>query len=175
MALLHRFVSILRKKRLRAVDGECVVHDERRQALCKITIGVPQREFFEERSKLVRKAQLRSSNRLAKLDPFLDAGGVMLVGGRLHTLGDALSSDTLYPAILPKNSRLSWLIATKIHKDTLHGGLHLCMAELRRSFWVISSRQLFRDLIHNCVRCFRFNSKPKHALMGDLPKARITP
>ncbi len=175
VALVYRFVSILRKKRPRAVDGEFVVHDERRLALCKITIGVQQREFFEERSKLVRKEQLSSSNRLAKLYPFLDEDGVMRVGGRLHALTDTLSQSTLYPAILPKKAHLSWLIATKIHKDTLHGGLHLCMAELRRSFWVISSRQLFRDLIHNCVRCFRFNSKPKHALMGDLPKARITP
>ena len=40
---------------------------------------------------------------------------------------------------------------------------------------VISIRQLFWEIIRGCTTCFRFNSKPRHALMGDLPKERVTP
>ena len=100
---------------------------------------------------------------------------MLRVGGRLHALRGELTNETICPAILPKKCRLSELLAHKVHTDNLHGGLQLCMGELRKSYWIISSRQLLRELIRNCVTCFRFNSRPKHALMGDLPRERITP
>ena len=155
---------------------ELILSTDRRRALLELTMASQQFDFPVEIACLMRGDQLARSNRLAKLHPFLDPDdGILKVGGRLHALSGSLSASTIYPAILSRRCRLSVLLGQKVHEESLHGGLQLCMGELRRSFWVISSRQMFRDLIRNCVRCFRHNSKPLHALMGDLPKERVTP
>jgi transposase InsO family protein len=51
----------------------------------------------------------------------------------------------------------------------------VCMAELRRNFWIISANALCRKVVSRCKGCFRFNSKPLSQLMADLPEERIVP
>lgn len=155
-----------------------VTRAERRWALNAFTVAAQEEEFVVELKCLrnVPKSQLPKSNRLVKLYPFVDEEDrVLRVGGRLQARAGSLAEETLYPAILPKKCRLANLLACQTHSRTLHGGLQLCMGELRRSFWVISSRQLFRKIISDCTTCYRYNSRPQHPLMGDLPAERITP
>ncbi len=176
ISLLKRMADVLMKRKPKFKICTFIRSHERRASLIHLTIDVQKIEFQEELATLRKGNQVSRNNRLAKLYPFVDPDdGILRVGGRLHARAHSLSQETLYPAILTKKSDLSYLLAYKVHRDTLHGGLHLCVAELRRSHWTISARKLCRELIRKCVRCFRFNSKPLHALMGDLPKKRITP
>ena len=176
VSMVQRFADVLMKRRSKFERRAFITSKERRASLAKLTISVQEFEFSEELTTLRKGVQVNKSNRLSKLYPFIDADdGVLRVGGRLHARSESLSQNTLYPAILTKHSPSSSLLAYNVHEQTLHGGLHMCIAELRRTYWIISSRQLFRELLRNCVICFRFNSKPLHALMGDLPKERITP
>jgi hypothetical protein len=82
--------------------------------------------------------------------------GILKVGGRL-AFGEKIEESARYPAILTKSCMLSTLLALDYHKHTMHGGLYLCLAELRRAFWVIAARTLMRQVIRNCVTCYRFN------------------
>ena len=176
---VKRFIATLRDGRMgsaRRNGRDIITSTDRRDSLRELTIASQQVDFSVELACILRGEQLVRSNRLAKLYPFLDPDdGVLRVGGRLQARVGTLANSTIYPAILTRKCRLSVLLGQKVHEETLHGGLQLCIAELRRTFWVISSRQMFRDLIRNCVTCFRHNSKPLHALMGDLPKERVTP
>ena len=176
LALVLRFVAVLRKQAKKIDLPVFITSNERRVVLARLTKAVQDVEFSEEIALLEKGCQLPRRNRLSTLYPFVDPDdGLLKVGGRLQARSGSLSDHTMYPAILPKKAHLSLMLATRVHRESMHGGLQLCIGELRRNFWVISSRQLFRELIRNCTTCFRYNSRPLHQLMGDLPRERVTP
>jgi transposase InsO family protein len=143
--------------------------------LRQIVKAVQEVEFPDEIETLNRGEQVHKKSKLFRLYPFIDpSDGVLKVGGRL-AFSEQIPDATRFPAILPKNCRLSTLIVEKYHKYTMHGGQHLCLAEIRGAFWIIAARTLVRNIIRNCVKCYRFNSRKTNPLMGDLPNERIQP
>ncbi|KAJ8974514.1 hypothetical protein NQ317_000316 [Molorchus minor] len=108
-----------------------------------------------------------------KLKPFLGEDGILRVGGRLYFSG--LSYDHKFPALLPRNHRLTELIIEKVHCQNLHVGLQTLQFLLSQKFWILSPRRAIRHVLSKCLKCFK--AKPTQTiqtpLMGDLPSQRV--
>ncbi|CAD7004709.1 unnamed protein product [Ceratitis capitata] len=113
---------------------------------------------------------MRSS--LVRLQPFLDAEGILRVGGRIKNA--SCSNDVRHPMILPKRSSLARLIAAELHITMLHAGPQMIQAAMQRRFWVPGIRSLVRGIYRHCVRCKRLNRNSQQQQMSDLPRSRVT-
>lgn len=146
---------------------------EIQNALNCLILSVQKFHYRQELNDLFKSGSVNSKSKLFALTPFLDVSGILRVGGRLkHSNFDDWKK---HPAVLPSNHHLSYLIAENEHKRLLHAGPQLLLASLRDRYWFISGRNLAKKIVHKCIRCFRFNAKNVQAIMGDLPKARVTP
>lgn len=98
----------------------------------------------------------------------------MRVGGRLAAAN--MSQEFKHPQILPAKNILTTLIISDIHIRNMHAGTQLTLHTLRQRFWVPNARNTIKQIIHRCVKCFRY-AKSNHArqIMGNLPSPRITP
>ena len=140
----------------------------------KLLVKQEQASFYkDEIASFKRRGNVGPSSNLKKVSPFLDGDGVLRVLSRL-THSD-LPSDARRPMILPHKAGLSKLLVVHIHNKLYHAGSGPVRAELQRHFWVTGSKTLIRRVIHDCVRCARFNTQPIFPLMGDLPAARVNP
>lgn len=132
-----------------------------------------QKYHFPEVAILHSGQEVPAKSSLFKLSPFLDANGLLRVGGRLrHAL---IHYDEKHPIILPKESALSKLIVSHVHIATLHGGTQLMLSYLRRTYWILSCRLLVKTHIYHCVKCRRFRASASVPIMADLPATRVTP
>jgi len=133
-----------------------------------------QQESFSEEIKDIASNQRNSTKikRLVSLNPFIDSGGVLRVGSRLRN--SEFDNDKKHPIILSAKHQFSRLIFKDEHLRLLHAPPQLLLSSTRGRFWVIGGRNLARQLVHNCVRCFRNKPRQAQNLMGDLPKARVS-
>ncbi|XP_011877909.1 PREDICTED: uncharacterized protein LOC105567569 [Vollenhovia emeryi] len=130
-------------------------------------------KYQGELATLKKGEPLPARSQLIKLSPFLDAKGILRVGGRLkHAL---LAYDQKHPIILPDDSHLSRLIVEACHRRILHGGAQLTLAAVRQEYWIPRGRALVKGHIGRCLPCLRWRAASPQPLMGDLPRARVTP
>ncbi|CAH2109315.1 unnamed protein product [Euphydryas editha] len=108
---------------------------------------------------------------LKALTPFLDANGVMRVGGRLQNASIPYTGQ--HPAILPKGSEITALIIREEHIKLLNAGQKLLLASLRQRFWIIDGLRTIKKIIYKCVTCFRMKAVAVTQLMGSLPAYRV--
>ncbi|XP_062530654.1 uncharacterized protein LOC119630128 [Bombyx mori] len=113
------------------------------------------------------------SNKLRRLNPFLDKDNNLRVGGRLHK--SILNFDSKHQLILPKKHHLTFLIIDNAHITNLHAGSQSVQHILFQRFWILSSRDIIRMRIHSCVRCFRARPAPLQPAMAPLPASRVRP
>ena len=134
VALCLRYIRCLRD-RVRKKQGS---HEEIRQlkvsdlksAECIIIRAVQKKAFKEEIAILQkmkqestdpdsrdfaqqRKVNMKTCSSLYKLDPFVDEGGILRVGGRLRRA--SLVDDIKFPIILPRDSHATKLVFTNLH------------------------------------------------------------
>ncbi|XP_055713132.1 uncharacterized protein LOC129807708 [Phlebotomus papatasi] len=110
-------------------------------------------------------------NPMRKLNPFLDSGGFLRVGGRLHHSSE--NFDLRHPIIIPKG-KLAELLGSREHHRLLHAGPQLTLASLRRKYWLLNGRNTVKKIIHLCITCIRAKPPKSDQLMGDLPSSRVT-
>ena len=95
------------------------------------------------------------------------------VGSRLsHPL---LEEDAKHPLILPADCHFTTLLIRDAHYRTLHSGVQLTLATLRRQYWIVKDRSEVKRIIRECTTCSRHAARVPTQLMGDLPKARVRP
>ena len=70
---------------------------------------------------------------------------------------------------------MSSIVVKNSHEKQLHCGVNSTIVHTRQRFWIIGVRQLARQYIANCIKCFRYNCRAQNQLMGDYPKERINP
>ncbi|XP_036150704.1 uncharacterized protein LOC105833904, partial [Monomorium pharaonis] len=129
--------------------------------------------FSHELKALQSNSPLPKTHAFSRLTAYIDAQGVIRVGGRLaHS---SLSPDGKHPAILPHHSHLTSLIIAHSHQRTLHGGTQLTLAHIRQTFWILGGRAPVKSYILKCVACARQRGIRAHQLMGQLPLSRATP
>lgn len=103
----------------------------------------------------------------------MDRKGILRVGGRLEKA--EMNYERRHPAIIPKRSRLAWLVMDSAHRVTLHGGVQLAMQTIRQKFWIPQLRDEMKSFIRNCVTCVRNKPLTQEQLMANLPADRVTP
>ena len=98
---------------------------------------------------------------------------LLRVGGRLaHSL---LEEDAKHPLILPAKCHFTTLIIQDAQQRTLHGGVQLTLATLRRQYWIMKGLAEVKKSIRACTTCSRHAARVSNQLMGELPKTRARP
>ncbi|UYV64470.1 hypothetical protein LAZ67_3000854 [Cordylochernes scorpioides] len=114
---------------------------------------------------------LSGKSPLLKLNPFLDKGGLLRVGGRLNNT--FLRSDQNHPIILSKAHYITQLVTRQYHDRLLHAGVQLTLSAIRGKYWIPSGRCLVKQTLFKCIKCARFRTMPVQQLMDNLPTSQI--
>lgn len=129
--------------------------------------------FNAERTALKGGKVISDKSKLIALNPFLDYRGIMRVGGRI---GKALVDfDRKHPMIVPKGTRLAWLLMRQAHRLCLHGGIQVQMQFLRRRFWIPQMRDELKKFSRDCITCIRNKPVTLEQIMAGLPADRVRP
>lgn len=144
---------------------------EHHSALLALTKREQEIAFQEEINKILTHKKLPKP--FQKLNIFIDPSGILRVGGRLHHSG--ILYDKKHPALLPRESRLTYLLIENIHLKYFHAGHHAVQFLLVQNFWVLSAKRAIRHVLSKCIKCFKTNPQPFQPLMGALPNPRVSP
>ncbi|XP_066907074.1 uncharacterized protein [Halyomorpha halys] len=121
--------------------------------------------------KLVQNNNKIQWNQLKYFQPFLDADGVLRVGGRLRNAN--LDYDAKHPIIIPGKSHFAKLLVDHYHRLHLHLEPSALQAVLHAQYWIGAARSLIRKRVFECLRCYKANKLPRPPLMGNLPSFRL--
>ncbi|XP_026476415.1 uncharacterized protein LOC113382070 [Ctenocephalides felis] len=113
-----------------------------------------------------------SLGKLKALNTFVDAEGLLRVGGRLDNAD--ISYDQKHSIILPKANLAIDIFIRSEHERLLHAGTQTTLANIRLKYWPIDGRNTVKCIIHKCVKCARFRATCAEQLIGSLPKDRVT-
>lgn len=110
---------------------------------------------------------------IRSLSPFLDAAGLIRVGGRLKNA--SYPYDKKHPILVPKNNILTKLILASEHIRNMHCGPSALLATVREKYWPISGKNAVKEIARKCIICFRNNAKNLQPMMAQLPAHRVDP
>ncbi|XP_070851577.1 uncharacterized protein [Drosophila suzukii] len=142
------------------------------QAARILCLQEAQKCFMEDRKLLTENKPLHSRSQLVKLSPIICKDSLLRVGGRLDN--SQLPADVKHPILLPKLNRITRMILEHEHTTNLHPGVSALFVIVRQKYWIFGARNLIRNLVHNCIKCFRQRKLTEHQFMADLPGIRIT-
>ncbi|XP_041452039.1 uncharacterized protein LOC121405436 [Drosophila obscura] len=172
VAYVLRFIQGTRAPKSGMLASSKMLKFEEIQAARILCLQTAQECFKEDRILLLENKPLRSRSQLLKLSPIVCKNGLLRVGGRLSN--SQLPADVKHPILLPKSHRITILILEHEHASNLHPGVSALFVIMRQKYWIFGARNLIRNLVHNCIRCFRQRNHTEHQFMADLPGIRIT-
>ncbi|UYV84240.1 hypothetical protein LAZ67_X001635 [Cordylochernes scorpioides] len=70
--------------------------------------------------------------------------------------------DESFDVLLPSAGKLSQLIIRDAHSRTLHGGVHLVLANLRQKYWILKAKNQIKKCIRDCLACCHYNRVTQH-------------
>ncbi|XP_023247545.1 uncharacterized protein LOC111643638 [Copidosoma floridanum] len=129
--------------------------------------------FGDELALLRKRERLPKRSPLTSLAAFLDADGVLRVGGRLDH--SSLSYEEKHPPILSGTSPLARLVVSWAHARALHGRYRVTSAYVSRRAWILGGPRQIKAYIRGCVICARLQARSSSQLMAPLPASRVTP
>ena len=115
---------------------------------------------------------VENNSQLLSLNPFLDANGLMRVGGRLEN--SSLSYFQKHPLIMSPKDPLTILLATSRHKALGHDGPTSLTRSLSETYYITGIKQLTRTICRRCVTCKKIAATAHQQLMGQLPQPRVS-
>lgn len=133
-----------------------------------------QRHFYEDAyNALSQGKSLPQHHPLLNLTPFLDAEGLIRVGGRLQNAD--LPESAIHPIILHSKSHTVRLLVEHMHRTMMHAGSSAVMATLSFTFHIPRLKPLLPSISRKCVTCQRHFARPAQQIMGELPAIRSNP
>ena len=127
-----------------------------------------------ERTVTHENKAMKKASSLYQLDPFLDASGVLRVGGRIKR--SSLSYGAKHPIILPRKGHITELIICHHHQLVEHEGHEITHNEIRSAgYWVIGGGSAVSNHIAKCVKCWKLRGIPQEQKMADLPEDCLEP
>ena len=93
-----------------------------------------------------------------QLNLFLDTAGVIRCQGRVSNAN--LPSNSKTPILLPSHSHFTKLLILQWHSQVLHNGIGETLNAIRETYWIVKGRATVKKVLHRCVICKRFDSKP---------------
>ncbi|XP_052445763.1 uncharacterized protein LOC127987458 [Carassius gibelio] len=153
--------------------NEATSIEERQDAELTVIRMVQQSAFCDEIQRLRQQKEIESStNKLHRLNPFLDEHGILRVGGRL--VHAALHPHVKHPAILPRHSHISTLLIRHYHEQVYHQGRGMTINELRSNgFWILGCSKAVSSYIYKCTRCRKLRRCTEEQRMANLPQERM--
>ena len=132
--------------------------------------------FPSEILALKTTGQTRQTNKspclVRQLRLFLDSGGLLQCGGRIHNA--PISHIAKFPYLLPPKNGFTKLLIYSLHNKTFHGGVNSTLTALRQEYWIPSGRQYIKGLLRLCTTCKRHHGKPYPTPEpAPLPKDRL--
>ena len=147
--------------------------DELQESEKGIIINAQKQSFFEEYEKLAKGKALPNSSKILALKPQLDKYGLLRSCGRLQSV-NYLSYDIRYPIILPRGHIVTKLIIKQHHEDKHHAiGTNQLLAKLSVRFWILSVREVIREVEKNCNECKKRKAKLAKQIMAPLAALRF--
>ena len=108
-----------------------------------------------------------------KLVPTVE-NGIIVVGGRTERWMEATWNMQKF-ILLPKDHRISRLIAEQEHVDSGHLAAESTIARIRAKYWIIGIRRVVNSVISGCRKCKEKFKKLSAQKMSPLPVERIKP
>ena len=119
-----------------------------------------------------RKACLKKTSSLCRLDPFIDETGRLRVGGRIDR-ADA-PYHVKHPVIIPRKGHITSLIIRYYHQQICHQGRGMTLNEIRENgFWIIGGSSAVASCITHCVLCRKLRGNVAEQKMASLPQDRL--
>lgn len=78
-----------------------------------------------------------------------------------------------HPIVLPKDSMYTKLLFKREHIRLLHGGPQAIISSIRLKYWPLNARNIARNTVYHCVKCFRLKPVIMQPIMGNLPRDRV--
>ncbi|XP_044313286.1 uncharacterized protein LOC123037287 [Drosophila rhopaloa] len=133
--------------------------------------GVQLAHLWEDIKELRSNSIVKKSSSIASLLPFIDACGLLRVGGRLEN--STLAYEARHPIIVPRRHPLTLALIMHFHKMNLHAGPRALLASIRLQYWPIGGLRTVSNVLKGCVECFRARPKFLEPIMANLPKERL--
>lgn len=187
-AFIIRFINILKRKcaerkasskQISSTTGLRGCHEvpipspEERDGALFYWIQVAQKCHYPQEVRACEKGiDLPANSQLRYFAPYIDAKGLLHVGGRLENM-DA-SDQSKHQVFVPPESIIGKLLIRNAHFRTLHGGSSINKAFLRQRFWFLRIGMAIKSFTHSCPTCIRYRKQAGEQLMGQLPSVRIT-
>ncbi|XP_018359796.1 PREDICTED: uncharacterized protein LOC108759039 [Trachymyrmex cornetzi] len=165
---IKKFIQCLKTKEKQAGGISAEEYENSLIGLAKMS----QLNAFEEEIDSLRAGVPITKGRLASLTPFVDENKILRVGGRLRN--SLFEKDKKHPIILDSAQIFTKRLFECMHKRLLHAGPSLLLASIWEQFWPLRGRNLARKVVRACTTCSRVNPRPVKALMGNLPRARVS-
>jgi len=97
--------------------------------------GVQLAHLWKDIKELRSNGIVKKSSSVASLLPFIDAFGLLRVGGRLEN--STLAYEARHPKIVPLRHQLTLAFISHFHKMNLHAGPRALLASIRQQYWPI--------------------------------------
>ncbi|KAG7307103.1 hypothetical protein JYU34_007243 [Plutella xylostella] len=157
-AYVFRFIKNCKTK---ARNTEPLNNHELNESLMFL-VKMSQRESFSSEIEVLTKGNsLKHKSRILQLSPFLDANGVLRVGGRLENA--SLNYEQKHPALLDSKHHYTKMLMAAEHLRLFHAGPQLLLSSFREQFWPLAGRNLARSTVRKCITCTRLKG---HFLIG---------
>jgi hypothetical protein len=132
-----------------------------------------QKEAFPDEVKLIAVNKgLPGNSKLLPLKPFIDEEGIIRCNGRIQH-AEFLPFDTRNPVILPRSHAVTKLIVKQSHERMSHGGTNHVLTEISQKYWILSAREVIREIEQDCTVCRRRKAVPVNPVMAPLPSLRL--
>ncbi|XP_062534396.1 uncharacterized protein LOC134203562 [Armigeres subalbatus] len=171
---VHRAVDIWKHIREKNKRGSEINRNEFVRAEIALWRQAQWKEYEEEINELKKGCSVPKRSSLYFLSPVLDEQGVIRMESRIGA-APYVSFAAKYPVILPRESRITYLLVQSFHRRFLHANSETVCNELRQQFYIPKLRVLIRKVSRECQHCKIKNANPAPPRMGELPRERLTP
>lgn len=131
-----------------------------------------QTDCFREEIKLLSQNKILNKNsNILKLNPFLDAKGILRAQGRVTKINDLLFNNS--PIILHAKHPAVKMLLQKYHRRFYHASCESIVNEVRQKFYIFGLRSMLRSITYNCLICKIHRGKPQNPMMAPLPEGRL--
>jgi len=151
----------------------CLTQADMDAAMDAIAVHIQKEAFHETIRELARNGKVKTTDKLAALNPYLDDRGALRARGRVEAQHDGvLTREWAEPLIMPSSSEIMGRLIRWVHEKFLHGGTDLVHAQLRQRWWIQRGRASVQKYIHRCMECRKMKGKAVQQQMAPLPPER---
>ena len=149
---IHVLVDALRSKSCKSYSNRsCISYEDAKNFLL---LGAQRKSYGKFLIGSIQQKEgschFPGTNHLAGLAPFIDAVGLIRVGGRLKNAD--VPFDERFPVLLPAKHPISTLVIRYYHEKTRHQGRHLTLGAIRSAgYHIEKSSKAIKNFIGNCV------------------------